>query len=179
MATSKRLAAHREAVRAGDAKPAQDDDLNPDTPGEEDEETGSNKPQKKDGPAMDEETKAAIEAARTEGQNLGFKSASERINTVFASDHYAGREAFASKLLGKENLSAEDIIDLLGTAPKGAAPEASADAIAAAKEEGQREAMMTAATLATSNVDPNGGEGSKKAADPWAKITAELNPKAR
>ncbi|HUD28311.1 MAG TPA: hypothetical protein VMQ93_05515, partial [Novosphingobium sp.] len=119
MATSKRLSAHREAVRVGaESEPDDDKPLTPDEPGDEDRDTPPTNTSTKKEKSMDDETKAALEAARTEGRDTGFKSANDRMNAVFASEHYAGREAAAAKLLGKPSLSAEDIVDLLADMPK-------------------------------------------------------------
>ena len=179
MATSKRLSAHREAVRlaAGDT-PEDQENSPPDEPGDEDREnpptTTSNKKEK----SVDEETKAALEAARTEGRDTGFKSANERMNAVFASEHYAGREAAAAKMLGKPNLSAEDIVELLADMPK-AEPQGSTAALTeeqqrtAAEEAGRKE--MKAALEENKNSDIDAGNGGdkpdkRKAADNvWAK----------
>jgi len=164
MAMSTRLSAHREAVRAGgDCPPGDDKDLTPDEPGEEDgalPTTTSNKKEK----SMDDEAKAAIEAARTEGQEAGSKSANERMKKVFASEHYAGREAAAAKLLGKPNLSAEDITELLADMPKAEAPKAPA-----LTDEQQREAAekagrdeMKAVLDQNKNSDIDAGGGASK-----------------
>jgi hypothetical protein len=179
MATSKRLSAHREAVRsAADSAPDDDKDLTPEEPGNEDREnpptTTSNKKEK----SVDEETKAALEAARTEGRDTGFKSANERMNTVFASEHYAGREAAAAKMLGKPNLSAEDIVDLLADMPR-AEPQGGAGLTeeqqrAAAEEAGRKEMKAALEENNNSDIDAGGGGDGKpdkrKAADDvWAK----------
>jgi hypothetical protein len=52
------------------------------------------------------------------GHAAGFKEASDRMAIVFASEHYAGREAYAHKMLGKAGLSGSDIVDLLAASPK-------------------------------------------------------------
>lgn len=179
MATSKRLSAHREAVRVGaESGPDDDKPLNPDEPGEEDRDTPPTTTSKKEKKSMDEETKAALEAARTEGRDTGFKSANDRMNAVFASEHYAGREAAAAKMLGKPNLSAEDIVDLLADMPK-AEPQASTPTLteeqqrAAAEEAGRQEMKAALEENKNSNVDAGteaGKPDKRKAADDvWAK----------
>ncbi|MBB4859639.1 ribosomal protein L12E/L44/L45/RPP1/RPP2 [Novosphingobium chloroacetimidivorans] len=110
---------------------------------------------------MDDETKAAIDAARTEGREAGSKSATERMNKVFASEHYAGREAAAAKLLGKPNLSAEDITELLADMPKAGVPEAPAlteeQQRAAAEEAGRKEMQAALEQNKNSDIDAGGG----------------------
>jgi hypothetical protein len=186
MATSKRLSAHREAVRvASDAKPDDDKPLNPDEPGDED----GNPPKTtstKEKP-MDDETKAALDAARTEGRDTGFKSANDRMNAVFASEHYAGREAAAAKMLGKPNLSAEDIVDLLADMPK-AEPQAAPGLTEeqqreAAEEAGRKE--MKAALEETSNSQVDASTASskpdkRKAADGvWDRARAKVEARRK
>lgn len=179
MATSKRLSAHREAVRVGaEAEPDDDKTLNPDEPGEEDRDTPPTTTSTKKEKSMDEETKAALEAARTEGRDTGFKSANDRMNAVFASEHYAGREAAAAKMLAKPNLSAEDIVDLLADMPK-AKPQGTTPALteeqqrAAAEEAGRKEMKAALEENKNSEVDAGTGGGKpdkrKAADDVWAK----------
>lgn len=160
MATSKRLAAHRETLRAGsDPAPSEDEDLTPDSPGEDDGALPTTTSTEKE-KSMDDEAKAAIEAARTEGRETGLKSANERMNKVFASEHYVGREAAAAKLLGKPNLSAEDITELLADMPKAqpAAATLTEDQQRAAAEEAGREEMKAALDQnKNSDIDAGGG----------------------
>ena len=173
MTTSKRLAAHRAAVSAQDPE-IPEVPTPPEKPGED--ETPTNPKKKDDSMPNEDEAKAAVEAARTEGHGAGFKAANERMNKVFASEYYVGREALAQSLLAKEALSADDVIGLLETSPKAAAA-----APAALTEEQQREAAEAAARAEmkaelgktpNSDIDANGGtEPDKKAqADSvWAK----------
>lgn len=180
MATSKRLSAHREAVRVGaETEPDDDKPLTPDEPGDEDRENPPTTTSKKGKKSMtDEEMKAAIEAARTEGRDTGFKSANDRMNAVFASEHYAGREAAAAKMLGKPNLSAEDIVDLLADMPK-AEPQGSTAALteeqqrAAAEEAGRQEMKAALEENKNSNVDASTDavrpDKRKAADDVWTK----------
>lgn len=179
MATSKRLSAHREAVRVGaETEPDDDKPLTPDEPGEDDRDTPPTTTSTKKEKSVDEETKAAIEAARTEGRDTGLKSANERMNAVFASEHYAGREAAAAKMLGKPNLSAEDIVDLLADMPK-TEPQGSTAGLteeqqrAAAEEAGRQEMKAALEENKNSNVDAStdGGKPDKRKAsdDVWTK----------
>lgn len=180
MAISKRLTAHREAARtAAESAPDDDKDLTPDNPGDEDRDTPPTTPSTKKEKSVDEETKAALEAARTEGRDTGFKSANDRMNQVFASEHYAGREAAAAKLLGKPSLSAEDVIDLLADMPK-AQPQGSTTTLTedqqreAAEEAGRKEMKAALEENKNSDVDANNSTDTKtdkrKASDDvWAR----------
>lgn len=178
MTTSKRLSAHREAVRSADEPQHADQDQSstPEQPGDEDEASPPTTTSTKKEKSMDEETKAAIEAARTEGRENGQKSANERMNTVFASEHYAGREAAATKLLGKASLSAEDIVDLLADMPK-AEPQAAATLTedqqrAAAEEAGRKEMKAELERNANSDVDASAAskpDKRKASDDVWAR----------
>lgn len=139
----------------------------PDPADEPEEDETNPKSKRKEEPDMTETTttdQAALDAAHA----AGFKAANERMNTVFASEHYAGHEAAAHKLLGKD-MSAEDIIDVLADMPK-------IELTAALSEEEQRKAAedagraeMKAAINGGQNaaIEPNGG-GAVSADDPAA-----------
>lgn len=58
-----------------------------------------------------------IDKAKAEGHDAGFKAANDRMNAVFASTHFEGRETQAKAMLAKA-MSAEDIIDILAVTPK-------------------------------------------------------------
>jgi hypothetical protein len=86
------------------------------TPGDE-----PKKSNKKDKPMPESNNDEAIASATEAGNSAGFKAATDRMATVFASEHYQGREAHAGKLLTKSSLmsaSAADIIDLMADMPK-------------------------------------------------------------
>lgn len=120
-----------------------------------------------------------IEEAKKAAFDAGVKAANERMNTVFASEHYAGREATAHTLLNK-GMSAEDITDVLATLPanKPEAADPTADALKKAEEEGARKAM-----LAMNAAEPNAplvdgaetGEPQTEAEQTDAKVSAILN----
>jgi hypothetical protein len=162
MTRSKRLAAFREAARAEDqTSPAEQENPTPDGPGEENREDPPATPSTKEKSMTEEEMKAAVEAARTEGRDTGLKSANDRMNAVFASEHYAGREAAAAKLLGKPNLSAEDITELLADMPKAEAPKTPAlteeQQRSAAEEAGRQEMKAALDQNKNSDIDAGGG----------------------
>jgi hypothetical protein len=106
---------------------------NPTRP-DEDEEDDTTTSEKKDKEKKDMTTE--IEQAKAEASAAGFKEANDRMNAVFASEHYEGREATAKVLLGK-NMSAADIIDVLATTPKAEKPDADTDAAARAEVKAQ------------------------------------------
>ena len=130
---------------------------------------------------MSDEDKAANAAIVASAHADGVKAANERMNAVFASKEYAGREAHAVKLLGK-NMSADDIIDVLADMPK-ATPVAADPAVvtAAAEEAARREMADTIHSTGNSNIDAGSSAASpvvdKKAeADAvWAKARPLAN----
>lgn len=63
-------------------------------------------------------TQADLDAAKAEGVTEGRQMERDRYAAVMGSEHYAGREGLASKMLAKESLSAEDINEMLADAPK-------------------------------------------------------------
>lgn len=150
MTISKRLAAHRDHAPVADSKPltgfntAADESEDEDT--EDDESTTE-----EDQDMTNEEMTAAIAAARKEG----FDAATARMNTVLASDHYAGREQLAKTLLATD-LSAEQIVASLEAAP-GAAPVAAANPEASADADRDE---MRAAIQRNANAAVDTGDGS-------------------
>jgi len=91
---------------------------------------------------MTEITQDAVDAARKEGRDEGYQQANARMTAVFASEHYAGRETYAAKLLGKQ-MAAEDIIDLLAdypvAKPEGGQQASREEQLQAAEEGGRKE----------------------------------------
>ncbi len=158
MAESKRLAAHR-ALASAAAAETEISPTPPVNPGDEDEQPTPEIQSGKKDKAMDDEAKAAVAAAKTEG----FTEATQRMNAVFASEHYAGREGAAAKMLGKPSMTAEDIIDVLADMPKAAPAAAAVDpAVAAAAAEKAGREEMAAAIAATQNSDIDAGNPGKK-----------------
>lgn len=157
----------------------------PDTSGNEPDEpeTTTSKSKKKD-PVMTEQTdQAAIDAAKKEGHEAGFKAANDRMNKVFASEYYAGREAAAAKLLGKPAMSAEDIIDVLADMPKVETAALTEEEQRQAAEEGGRKEMQAAlGQQQNSNIDAGGGNGGGEqdkaaaASSAWDKAYARTFP---
>lgn len=161
MTQSSRLAAHRAAA----AIAAAEQEIPPASslaPADTNEPTTPTNQAKEKPMPTEEEMKAAITTAEQKGRDEATQAATQRMTTVFASEHYAGREPLAAKLLGK-SLSAEDIIDLLADAPKAAPVALTAEQIAAAAEAAEvaaREEMArTLAETGNSNIDANGGQG--------------------
>ncbi|BBD98042.1 hypothetical protein SAMIE_1015430 [Sphingobium amiense] len=163
MTTSKRLAAHRASAANEDPQvsPA------PVGPGKDEKPTNPDK--EKPSMPTEDEMAAAAEAARKEAHTSGFKAANERMNKVFASEHYVGREALAQSLLASEALSAEDVIGHLEKAPKAAAETTTAltaEQQQAASEAAAREEMKKAiAETGNSNIDADGGKKPDKKAE--------------
>lgn len=174
MAESKRLAAHRARMSAGTDEQSDETDetITPNTP---DKPKGKPDPQP-DPHKEDEEVTDETPVEKTEAFAAGQKAANDRMNAVFASEHFAGREAHAAKLLSK-GLSAEDTIDLLADMPK-AKPvdqtEANAKAEEAAREE-MREQMNKNGNVdlgADRGADKEGKTGRAKADARWDKANA-------
>jgi hypothetical protein len=170
MTTSKRLAAHRASVSAENPEV-------PNSPAAPDESETPENPKKKDDPMPDEnDNKAAVDAARTEGHGAGFKAANERMNKVFASEHYVGREALAQSLLASDGLSADDVIGHLSKAPKAEATNTATlteeQLRETAEEAGRQEMKAELGKNKNSDIDANTDKGpdKKAAADGvWAK----------
>lgn len=122
--TTATYAGLRAANRADSLKPAAKDMMPEDDEAEEAEaEEAGDKPKgkKKDKEYMNEdEANAAAAEARADER--------ARCIAVMSSEHFVGREAQAAKLLGKDGLSADDIIELLAAMEpaKAADPETAA-----------------------------------------------------
>jgi len=154
------------------SEPLGDDD-EPELP---DADPGDDKPQKskqKENDMPDEEKAALVDAAKKEGQQAGFKEANDRMNKVFASEHYTGREATAAKLLGKPAMSADDIIDVLADMPKVEKSGLTEEQQRKAAEEGGRKEMQDAMN-SRGNAELGQGDASEpnsraKSASVWAR----------
>lgn len=111
--------------------PSEEDELIPETENEEEaeDETEAEAAKKKEHHMTEQEHETAVAKAHAEG----FAQANDRYGKVIASEHYAGREALAHKLLGNDKLGAEEIIDTLSAAEK--KPEAAGDADETARAE--------------------------------------------
>lgn len=161
----------RLAARAGDPDPE-----TAETPPETDDDEPSKGKKKKDTEMTNEEHEAAVAAAsdkaRAEGKAAGFAEANERSAAVMASEHYAGNEPLAAKLLAKESLSADDIIDSLSAAN----PKTEGGNASESNEEGDRAEMRK--NLAAEQPETTGDEGGSKEIE--AKDTSLVdNMKAR
>lgn len=174
MTSSKRLTAHRTSVSAENPGV-------PNSPDSPDENEPLNNPKKKDDPMNDEELKAAVDAARAEGDGAGFRRANERMTKVTASEYYTGREALAQSLLASDGLSADDIIGHLSKAPKAEAANTAAltdeQQRQAAEEAGRSEMKAELEKNKNSEIDASSGKGpdKKAAADAvWDKANAKF-----
>jgi hypothetical protein len=160
MTTSKRLAAFH-AAQSGDDF-AETDPTRPED--EEDESTANHKEgtKKKEKPMADEPVSAAEHAsAIADATAKATEAANARFSAVLASEHYTGREALATNLLGNASMSAEAIIGALAASPKTETSSApSQDDLAAAEERGAQKAMKSAQE-GDKNSGLEDGEGNK------------------
>lgn len=141
----------RMAARAAGGDPENNHTL----PGDEEEiVTGEHE---EDEDMTKEEHEAALAKAsadaRAEGRAEGFAEANQRAATVMASEHYAGREKLAAKLLEKDALSADDIVGMLEAAEPASPANADGDDTAARAE--------MRANLAAEQPEPTGEGGSE------------------
>lgn len=145
------------------------------------------KSKKKEPEMADDNQNAAIDAAKKEAHDGGFKAATDRFNAVMASEHYAGREAAAGKLLTNVsmfNASAADITGILADMPKIEKTELSEEDQREAAEAGGRKEMQEQLQKgANSDIDADAGKGGKdktaEAAGIWDRATARVFPEAR
>ena len=148
---------------------------NPTRP-DEDEEDDTTTSEKKDKEKKDMTTE--IEQAKAEGHAAGFKEANDRMNKVFASEHYEGREKTAQTLLGK-NMGADDIIDVLASTPK-IEPSALLNSVESDPEATALAEMKDAlAQTGNSSVEASGGASKKKeetSAQVWDQALANIIP---
>lgn len=141
--------------------------------------------QKKDDEMTEEEHKAAVAQAHDAGKKEGFAEANDRFAAVIGSEHYAGREGLAHKMLGNAKLGADDIIETLSAAEKKPETQADAGDTQAKADEAARSEMKAAiAETANSDIEPNGGgnAGQSKAQDAssiWDKATAKVFQNAK
>ncbi len=129
-------------------------------PDPEDEEDGTEGDTDK---CKDKKADPACAASASDDFKAGYAAANDRFAAVYASEHFAGREAKACAFL-KTSMSAEEIVGLLAHEPK-----ASAD-------DGGAAAIVNAITGANANVDAGGGgDLAPKAASPWKGAVASIN----
>lgn len=166
----------RLAARASepDDNPEDDDENRPD---------GDAKGKKKEDAMSDVKThtQADVDKASADATAAATLAANERFNAVLASEHYAGREPLAQKLLGKADLSADDIIDMLQAAEKKHAAEANdlsdEDRRKAAEEGGRQEMRDQLGKDKNSDADPNDGkqpDSKAKGAAAWDAVISEM-----
>lgn len=123
----------------------------------------------------DEEKAAALAGAEKKGHDAGYKAAIDRINTVMASEHYAGREATAAAMLGKASMSAEDIVDILATTPKAETTGLSEEQQRnAAEEAGRKEMLAQIQNGKNSTIDANNGGGDNSGKERTAAETSAI-----
>lgn len=169
--TEQAYAGLRRAARAGDTE-TETPPHNQDKNGEEEAKTSKKKKEH----AMTQESNASALAAAT---SAGAKATHERYAAVMASDHYAGREPLAMKLLGNDKLSADEIIDTLSAAEAKPAPSAANTALSqeASEAAGRQEMQAALAASTNSNLDASGSSApasGAKASDVWGSAHANL-----
>jgi len=169
--TEQAYAGLRRAARAGEAE-TETPPNNQDENGEEEAKSSKKKKDHK----MTEESNASALAAAT---SAGAKATHERFAAVMASNHYAGREPLAMKLLGNDKLSADEIIDTLSVAEAKPAPVAADPALSqeAAEEAGRKEMQAALGATTNSNLDASGSSApaaGTKASDVWGSAHANL-----
>lgn len=179
MSVSRRLAAHRANTLAQSALAT-----NSETPETEPNDGGESGAEgKKEEIFMtEEEHKAAVAQAHDAGKKEGFAEANDRFAAVIGSEHYAGREGLAHKMLGNVKLGADDIIETLAAAEK--KPESQADAgdtQAKAEEAGRKEMQKALAETGNSDIEPNGGgkgtqDKAQEASNIWGSAIAKVFP---
>jgi len=123
--------------------------------GGDDEDTENEDPA--DTPAKKPSSKAAAKAFAN-----GLKAGTDRALAVMASEHFAGREAQAAKLLGNPKLSADEIVGMLAEMPDASG----AQMLAAMREQKNPD-------LGTGGGNAGDGTG-PKATDIWAGAYASV-----
>lgn len=166
----------RLAARAGDPEP----ENNPDNQPEDEKTSAGTKKKEDDMSTANKDQEAAVAQAQADAKAEGMREANERFSKVLASEHYAGREPLAKKLLGNASLSADEIIETLSVAEKKADQQAEERANAEAAEEGGRKEMQAALSeTKNSNIDAEGSGKSGPKADSskiWDQAIAANNP---
>lgn len=156
---SSRSAGPAKASKDAPPPPAPQEDPKPGNEPDEEEETEMSE--------IDKNSKEYLAGVRA-GEEAASKAANDRVAAVMASEHFAGREKLAGKMLAKPNMSAEDIIEILADTP--AEPKSNAtettDEQREAAEEAARKAMKEELNRSgNSDIDPNsGGKKPDKAA---------------
>jgi hypothetical protein len=136
--------------------------------GEEEEYMSSKKKDKEK-----EEMNYDKDKVESEAHAAGFKQANDRMNAVFASEHYDGREAAAHVMLGNVKLGADDIISILAASPKS---ETLATNIADTEANAREELRKNLAQNQPQSLGNDGGETPKADdADPVIKAAAKVN----
>lgn len=172
----------RRAARAG--KPETQPET-PETEAEDEEEyseSDGGKKKKKEPEMSNSDNQAAIAAAREEGRAAGAADTHARYATVMASEHYAGREKLAMKLLGNDKLSADEIVDTLEAAePATTTAESSEDRQETAEAAARAEMKDAIKGQANSNIDVGGSGGTSQKAGAqsvWAAAHENIGIKA-
>ncbi|MGF7152622.1 hypothetical protein [Novosphingobium gossypii] len=174
---SQRLTAGLPAANTQDVRGTEDFPAPPAEP--EAEPTTSPDPEEE--PDMTTDTPVEQTEAYQAGEAAGRKAATDRMNAVFASEHFAGREAKAAKYLGTD-MSAEQITTVLADLP--AAQPVDQAAVTAAAEEAAREQMnenmnRTNADLGTDQKPKDWKTGRAAADAVWDRAAAKVEARRK
>ncbi|WP_333837939.1 hypothetical protein [Novosphingobium sp.] len=147
-------------------------DMEPDgnAPGEpgEDEKCSKCSEPMKDGKCQKCAPDSSASAAATDPVAQARAEERARYTAVMSSEHYAGREALAAKMLANDKLSADDIVGMLAAA----APSAAGDEGDAAAGAAMLAAMKSLGNPDTSHA--GGGKPKAEANHGWDNIHAEI-----
>jgi len=149
----------------------------PATPDEPAPDPDTDTPTDKDDEEMTTETPLEERDDYKAGHSAGLKAANDRMNAVFAHENAKGREASAAKLLGKPNMTSDDIIDVLADMPAAeqvSQEEANAAAEEAAREEMQKEMSSRGNVDLGADENKDGKTGRAKADAVWDKANAAV-----
>ena len=155
---------------------------NPTRP-DEDEEDMSNAnreegKKKKEKPMADNTVSAEEHAsALADATAKATAAANARFNAVIGSEHYKGREALATNLLGNASMDADAIIGALATAPKAEKSDADADAAARAEVKANIDKNANSGIQPSQETIAPQDEGPSAQAieSGWSKATARAN----
>lgn len=132
-------------------------------------------------PMTEEERKASEANARAEAADEARAAANERVATIMASEHYAGREKLAATLI-TSSMSADEVVTALKAAGKEVTAQAETpaptgqaanDAAAAAAMQNVLDGQAADDTPSTTAGSASGG-GSQVEGDPWGKAYGKL-----
>lgn len=155
----------------------------PNRPDDEDDDDMSNAnreegKKKKEKPMADNTVSAEEHAsALADATAKATAAANARFNAVIGSEHYKGREALATNLLGNASMDADAIIAALATAPKAetSAVDADAEARRVMQENIDRNANSGIKPAQEGSNAQDEGPSAEAISTGWSKATARAN----